>query len=173
MTLEKALQRLSWRFSTPKAFTPNENDVDALNKLIRTVNDLKDSKFETNQGFAKLFIFAYAYFVKHYDTDILDDIPQKELSKLLSKDISVLIRRFTDNLNESGKYKSLESLLGESKHPALLSDEDKELRYEKIKSEVDKNPDMINSITEDAWKYEDVEDSLKSMIGTALIRFKL
>lgn len=179
MTTERALQRLFWRFGgkdKPKqrsktTFPVNKEDMEALNAIIRAINDLKDELYDTNQGFAKLYIFALNYFIKHYKTDIYDETPQKELSRLLDRDISVLIQRFTDNLNDSEKYSLLE--INESKHPALMSDKERELEYKKLHQKAKNDPEFVSRLTNDAWKFEDVEENLKQMISTALMRFKL
>lgn len=176
MTIEKAINRLYWRFGgngNKNPFPVNSEDGEALNTIIRTMNDLKSGLYETNQGFAKLYIFALAYFIKHYNTDLLDPIPQKELSKLLEKDISVLIQRFTDNLNSSERYVNLTSMVGELEHPMLADEKKKEAQFKKLKEELRKDPSKLENITGDAWKYEDVEEGLKQMISTALTRFKL
>lgn len=176
MTIDKAINRLYWRFGgngNKNPFPVNKEDAEALNTIIRTVNDLKKGLFDTNRGFAKMYIFALAYFVKRYDTDIFDPIPQKELSRMLDRDLSDFVQRFTDNLNDSDRYRSLESLIGETSHPMLMDEDKKKQRLAKLREEIKKDPSKLDGITGNAWRYEDVEESLMQMVSTALIRFKL
>ena len=53
---KKNINRLSWRFGEGKAFTPNQNDIDALNGLINYVNNEKQRELNNHYLFAKLFI---------------------------------------------------------------------------------------------------------------------
>lgn len=172
MTVEKALQRIMWRFSEPKQFTPNLQDVEAIEAIKTAFDDMKKGLYDSNQGFAKLFIFTYAYFIKHYKADLFDEIPQKEISRMLEKPISVLIQRFTDNLNDSNQYFNLESLIGELKHPASETEKEREEKLRKIREEVKKNPAILDKITCKAWETQDVEEGIMQMVGTALMRFK-
>jgi len=101
---------------------------------------------------------------------VFDDIPQKEISKMLDKPISALIQRFTDNLNDSNQYFNLESLIGDLKHPAIETEKEEKLK--KIREEVKKNPAILDKITCKAWETQDVEEGIMNMVATALIRFK-
>lgn len=41
MNLKQAASRLLWRFKSKKAFTPNENDINALNCFLEWINNQK------------------------------------------------------------------------------------------------------------------------------------
>ena len=81
--LDKALKRLAWRFTSKKGFTPNENDLNALNVLISWINRQESEAIKNNQLFAKLYIYNLNQSIRYFEASVFDDIPQKEVSKLL------------------------------------------------------------------------------------------
>lgn len=81
--IEKAIQRIAWRFTTDKSFKPNENDIDSVNCLIDWINRQTSETIKNNQLFAKLYIYHLNQSIRYFQTTVFEDIPQKDLSKLL------------------------------------------------------------------------------------------
>lgn len=98
MNVKKALERLSFRFGRGN-FRPNQLDVDALNELIEYVGGKEKKQLKDNQLFGKLYIFLYGEFVNYYKCTVMDNVPQKELHRVLNKDIRILVQEVADRLN--------------------------------------------------------------------------
>ena len=81
--IDKAIERLAWRFTAKKGFTPNENDLSALNSLISWINRQESEAIKNNQLFAKLYIYNLNQSIRYFEASVFDDIPQKELSRML------------------------------------------------------------------------------------------
>ena len=148
MTITKALERIFWRFQNIKG---NETDQEALNTLAEFVNDKHNKQLQDNEMFAKCYVFMYAYFLKHYDTNIYDDIPQKELHRYLDQPMERIIERFKDRLNE----KELEDYYKENNI---------EVTHPKIK--------RLDIDYKDSWEYETVKEQMEVLINLALNEFK-
>ena len=71
--VDKAIQRIAWRFSQEKSFKPNANDVDSLNCLIDWINRQRNETIKSNQLFGKLYIYFLNQQIKKYDTTVLED----------------------------------------------------------------------------------------------------
>ena len=153
----KALDRLAWRFGGG-SFTPNENDIKAYNDLAQYVEKQEKKQINNNLLFAKLYIYAYAKLLNHYQTNVFDPIPQKELSKVLKSPIEGLFIRFKDVLNESDMYTHLDSKKFVYGHPLTLDEKTKESNLEKMQ-----NLPKYNS-----WNLEDVKENLEAQINLVI-----
>lgn len=96
--IKKAAEKLLWRFNSKKGFTPNENDKSSLNTLLNWINKEKENRLKDNLKFAKLFIYVFNQNIRHYQTDVLDKEPQKELSRLLNIPIEIYYERFYEEI---------------------------------------------------------------------------
>jgi hypothetical protein len=99
MNISKSLDRLKWRFSKPEAFTPNLNDVEAYNELATYCEMKMKQTLIDNQLFGKMYIYLFGRFCIYYKTDHADPIVQKELHKLLDKDLRILVQEFVEERN--------------------------------------------------------------------------
>lgn len=168
MSIEKSIQRLSWRFGNGN-FTPNQNDINALNGIIEWVNDQRKITLNQNHLFAKLYIYYLNQFIDKYQTTVFDTIPQKELSKLLDTPLDLFYEAFQRSLNSNKLMEVLQDNGVELKHPELRTEQ--ELKENSIKLK-NINKDDIVKITEDSWTKEEVEANLNKMVTEALNRFQ-
>lgn len=104
MTPRQAIERFKWRFlesskKDDKSFIINENDVKALISISDYYENESKRQIINNQLFGKLYIYLFGEFVKHYKCTVMDDIPQKEIHKLLDKDLRTIVQDLTDSLN--------------------------------------------------------------------------
>lgn len=171
MEIVKAVKRLAWRFEKAvekdNTFVINQNDIEALNGIAAYVEETQKRQFQNNELFAKLFILAYAKMIEHYKTDVFDDIPRKAMYKLLDRPIEKIIEDFTQRLNDSGKYAFIESVQGQIKHPATLSEAKRSLSTQQMKNAL-KNAENVDLLIEDVWKVEDVKEFLTIEVNNAL-----
>lgn len=173
MTILEALNRLVWRLSPDpekgyKNFKPNDNDVNALNRIIQHVNDSRDTTVRNNQIFAKMFIWCYSWMLDHYGEElrdgtkvsasVFDDIPQKELNKQLDRPISEYYSRFLDKLNDREMF--------------ILKQEIEERQRVDPKALEKLSKEERQIITGKAWELETVTENLNSMIAEAAIKFR-
>jgi len=109
---EKAINRLSWRFSNNKSFKPNEEDIDSLNCILEWMNREIKNNVRNNQLFAKLYIYFLHQNIKFYNSTVFDNIPQKDLSKLLDLPLDSFYKSFHKDLhfNQFNRVKTIEDL---------------------------------------------------------------
>lgn len=89
----EAIKRLVWRFKQNKTFTPNENDVNALNVIIRHINE--ENKQVYHIQFAKLFLLTVFEYLPNYGHELTIN----KISEILSTDLSILYAKVQDRLN--------------------------------------------------------------------------
>ena len=96
--LKKSAKRLIWRFNLKNGFIPNNEDKSALNCVLEWINREKEDRLKDNIQFAKLFIYIFNQNIRHYETDVLDSEPQKQLSKILDTPIELFYEAFNREL---------------------------------------------------------------------------
>lgn len=95
-------------------FKANRNEKISFNTIAKFYEKNKKGNLQNNELFIKMFIFTYSKFLNHFNTTIYDDVPLKELLRLLDKPISYFIDRLTNELNEReinnnlNKYKAFQ-----------------------------------------------------------------
>ena len=143
MTIKTALDRIFWRFQN---INGNITDQKALDTLADFVNDKHNKQLQDNEMFAKVYIFMYSYFLKRYNTDIYDTIPQKELHRYLDQPLERIVERFRVKMNEK-EYE----LQGTIEHPAI---------------------GKSTSDFKEEWDYETTKEHLELIINIAIDEFK-
>lgn len=121
MTTNQAIKRFHWRLSTGKAYQPNQNDLEAYNVIAEFIEEKQKKEIIDNQLFGRLYIYLFGEFVNYYNSSVMDEIPQKELNKLLTKDMRLLVGEVVDRLNLNELDESVKS--GEINPPKLSYDE--------------------------------------------------
>ena len=99
MTVNKAMERFAWRLGGGKAFQPNQNDIEAYNTIAEFIEEKEKKQIIDNQLFGKLYIYLFGEFVNYYKASVFNNIPQKELHKLLDKPIRQIVEEVKDRLN--------------------------------------------------------------------------
>lgn len=110
-TLKDAVQRLQWRFKESirlnKPFTVNQSDAQALNILLRTINQNSETTLQDNRLFAKLYIVMLQDFAIHYKSVMM---AQKQLNKILmNNSVEALCMDMVNKLNQMEGQKELET----------------------------------------------------------------
>ena len=172
MTITKALERLSWRFSQRKPFIANQNDINALNQVIEYCDKKQSEQIQNYQLFAKLYVYLYGQFLDYYKTTVFDPIPQKELHKILDKSLWFLIEEFTQTLNESERYGFMtEAGVDMNKHPLTVPESDKKQQVAALNKMLQDNKNM-EIFKGQAWSVEDVKENLETQINAAINAFE-
>lgn len=163
MDFKKAMQRIGWRFGEGKSFLPNENDKEAYNVLVKFFVNHQKQQFKNNELFAKLYIHVYGKFLKHYKATVMDQIPRRELLRIIEKPLNQIVEEFRQDLNDSELYQLLESSGIEIKHPAFFTDAEKKENVSKVSGV---GNEVLNKKYE--WSYSDVADCLEKEVNHAI-----
>lgn len=90
MKIKEAFSRL--RFTLSKQNKPNQKDIDAFNKIAEIFQKTESDAIQDNILFAKLYTYVLGKLSANYN-DV--DFANKELNKILSQKIDVLISQLT------------------------------------------------------------------------------
>ena len=166
MNLKTAINRITWRLKNG-----NQNDIDALNCVIDYINTQDSDVVNNNLIFAKLFIYNLNQNINHYKASVFDDIPQKELSRILDMPLERFYLSFKQSLDDNmQKRVFLKNGIEIGTHPATKSES--ELKDDEMKREYMSDKD-VKVILQDNYSLEVVTKKLNTMISTALNRFSL
>lgn len=170
-TINKAVNRLEWRFKNTWRQSLKEDDIHALNKIIEFIEDKHKKQIQDYHLFAKLYIMVYAQFLEKYNATVFDKIPVKELSRYLDQPLENIIQRFTDKLNESELYELFNEVGIEQKHPVLVGEEQKnketDLLIETINSD-----ENLRRLKGQVWDYETIKENIELQVNNAINTFK-
>lgn len=152
INIKKSINWLYKRFkdakeSKYKSFKVSEADFNAFLEVVEYIDIIHKNKVAENTLFAKLYIYHLNQIIDKYETDVLEDIPQKELSKIL-------------NLPLDSFYKAFHSKIQNNWNDKIIS---------KIK---DGDKDAIKQWVAVKYSEEHVEETLDYMINQALTRFE-
>ena len=135
MTIKKAIEHFGFKLNPKnKIWKATKKDIDALDFIMGFVEDKHKQQLRDNELFAKMYIMVYAQYLERYKTTIFDDIPRKELHKLLARPLNEFIQRFTDRLNESELYALFDELEIKLEHPATKTIPTKEKENNTLKN---------------------------------------
>lgn len=165
MTIKKAIDHFNFKFD--KVWKPTQYDVDALITIIEFVEDKHKKQIQDYHLFAKLYIVVYAQYLDRYKTTVFDDIPKKELNKLLDKPLDFFLNLFTQRLNESELYSLFDELNINMDHPALKSDKIKDKETNKLHNALN-DKENIKRFRGEIWKKEVVQEKLELDINNLI-----
>jgi len=168
--IKKAINRITWRIGG-NGWKANQNDADAINFIIDFVNVKHKEQINNHQLFAKLYIYVYGQFLSLYDATVFDDIPQKELHRILDKPLEQIIEDFTRQLNNSDKYSFYKELGLSKKHPLTMTDQEKKSDM-KILEAVKNDKEKLESFITEIWDYEAVKENLEFQINNAINKYR-
>lgn len=163
MTIKKALEHFQFKFQ--KSWKPTEADVKAFNTIIEFVEAKHQQQLTDNEMFAKLYIMVYSQYLDRYKATVFDDIPVKELNKLLKKPLDVFIERFTRNLNDNEQYQLMQEIGIKSDHPATKTQDIKDKESESLLNLTDEQKERLFG---QVWEIETVKDNLILQINNVL-----
>lgn len=99
------------------SFKVKEVDFKALLEVVEYIDILREEKVAKNTLFAKLYIYHLNNLIDIYETDVLEDIPQKELSRLLDIPLDYYFKRFYEKIQNNWNVKMCEKLLKTKEFP--------------------------------------------------------
>lgn len=169
MTITKAIEHFKYKLN--KHWTATPTDADAINTLMKFVEDKHNQQLEANELFAKVYILLYAQYLEKFKATIFDDIPQKELHKLLDKPLSSFIHSFVKHLNDSEQYALFNDLSIKTEHPSTKTTltKEKELKALKTALKEENNKDRLFG---KVWTFEVVEPNIRLQINKVINNYK-
>lgn len=154
--IKKHLERIKWRISRG-GWKSNQTDLDALNGIIEYANNEEERNFRSNPHLAKLYIYLYTEFLRHYDCTVYEPHAEKAIQYILKADLATLVDNLTYTINQQNLYSELALNGFVFDHPRKLKKEAKE-----------KNLKIIESVKGEKFTNESVMDNVTAMIKTAL-----
>ncbi len=109
MSIKKAVQRIGWRIKE-NHFKANKNDIQAFNTIVDYVESQEQKKFKQTPNFAKLYLFVYGQFLRHYNANVFNQIPKQEINKILDTSFEDLLSNFHNDLNQLAKDQMIDKL---------------------------------------------------------------
>lgn len=175
MDINKAVQRLGWRFEkaskkSDHSFTINQNDLDALKTIDAFVVKNQKEQLQNQELFAKLYINNLTELIEHYNTSIFDPIPRKRIHGVLRQSLQNLTEKLKDTLNDSEMYKLMKEIGVDLKHPLLRSEEETGTDLDKLLGAFIDSENKKRLIGE-VWDFETVKDCLEKEVNSAINLF--
>ena len=165
MTIKKAVEHFIWKFKN--SWNPTEKDVEALNAVIEFVESKHKKQIQDFHLFAKLYIMVYAQYLERYKATIFDDIPRKELHKLLDRPTEDFIKRFTDRLNESELYILFDGIGVKLEHPNTKTTQTKGKENKALKNALN-DENNKERFCGKVWEYETVKENIELQINNVI-----
>lgn len=154
--IKKHLQRIHWRISG-NGWKANEKDREAFNAIVEYAEREEERNFQSNPHLAKLYIYLYTEFLRHYDCTVYEPHAEKAIQYILKADLATLVDNLTYTINQQNLSAELALNGFIFDHPRKLKKETKE-----------KNLKIIESVKGEKFTNESVLDNLTAMIKTAL-----
>lgn len=161
MNIQKAFQRLSWRFSNGK-FEPNQNDLEALKFLADWVNREKEREIQEQTLFAKMYVYCF-----YHELDFYKDISfaQNKLHEILQKPLNEQYSSFLKKLNDH----ELDLFMREHKLDKDWINTEKILEQKETITNTQKT---LKQLVVGKWSLEQVTKSLNNQLTEAINKYK-
>ncbi len=162
MDINKAVQRLGWRFDqaskkTDHSFTINQNDLEALKTIDAFVVKDQKKQYNSHELFAKLYIYNLTELIEYYNTTIFDPLPRRRIHEVLRQSLPELTEKLKKTLNDSEKYALMKEIGVDLKHPLLRPNEETGNDLDKLQ-EVLADSENKKRLLGEVWDYETVKD---------------
>ena len=157
--ISKNIDRLKYTFS--KGNKINQNDIEALNGIIKYVNKEKERELNNYHLFAKLYISVFTSEI--YKTKGNYQLISDSLRRTLKRPLESIYDDFHQQMNET-EFEILAKVLGLSdKHPVLRTDQENENDKRIIKENA---KDLTQALSH--YNKEDVYDRLNKVISNLI-----
>lgn len=167
MKLAEAIKRL--RFTILKQNKPNQNDAEALNKILELLSQNEEKTLQENLLFAKLYSFLLCEFLKNY-TDV--NFANKQINKILSEPMDLRLQllqmelKQKEILNYFNSINILDPFLKDKTVSELIKiSETHSKNIPKLK------PSQVIKISE-SWNNTEVLHNLNTNINLSIQNFK-
>jgi len=157
-TIEKAINRLFWRFQNGK-FEPNVNDIAALTFLAEWVNREKKKELVENTIFGKIYTYCFMR-----EIEVTKDLKhsQQTLNELLKIPLELQYETFRRNLNhiECNKFRKSIGLCD------FMENREEEQKL------INENKEDVEKYFKGIWSFDQIKQALNNQITEAINRYK-
>ena len=168
MQVEKAINRLVWRFENFEIIRVNKNDFDAMDSLVDFVNSLQNRPFDSNLYFSRLYAYTLLTLLRKYNTTVDNPIIHRKIRELLDTPFERLIAEITEHTNDILRYNLLEKAGCEgSNHPQQFSREKREEVLSNL-SNLLTNKTNRAYFYKGAWPQSEIKEGLVRQINSFL-----
>lgn len=176
MDINKAVQRLGWRFDQASkrqdhSFIINQNDLDALKTIDTFVVKNQKGQLKNQELFAKMYIHNLTELVEYYNTTIFDPIPRKRIHEILRQSMPELTEKLKETLNDSEKYELMNEIGVGLKHPLIRSNEETGNGLDKLQ-EVLVDPENKKRLLGEVWDSKTVKDCIETEVNKVINLFE-
>lgn len=171
MKLREAINRLSWRFSQTKTFTPNQNDVDSFNKILEHINQTQKETIHDNLILAKFYAFCLTNFLLRYeDIDFSNECLNRDI---LAKPLDFHLHKLLSYLKtyELERFFKSKGIKDDAIGLGLNAEEIKQNYFENKETFKNINPDEIIEAYE-RYNYENVVKFFETNVNLSIQTFK-
>ena len=174
MNLIKNIQRISWRLSSQKQFTPNEADIDAFNEIITWINKEKEERINHNRYFAKIVVYAYINELRFYKENTFSE---KKLQEVLEKPLEFWYEEFKKEmnrkeLNETISFLGINDQWESNKNESNVFDIDKVRQDAKSnESLIKEHQELLTKAVKGVWDMEEITNKLNFYITELLTNY--
>lgn len=166
MTVEKAIQRIEWRFFlSSNIIFINENDLRAVSTLLDFIRSERKNTVLTNSAFSKLYVAHLNYLVKHYKSGVTDPLVFKKLHYIISRPLDYSIQELVDTLNGLEQNEFLKRCgCIETIHPKMQNPREKEQALNKLQDllKIDSNRKKFFG---KSWNFDEIKNGLEKQIN--------
>lgn len=174
MNIKSAFDRLAWRFSSGKAFTPNENDLEALKFIAEWINREKQERVEQNRHFAKMVCSYYGELLISNGWDM--DKAEKTIQQILERPLEEWYTKLAMHLNTVAwvEAKDIIGIVDEYEHGRtsdgrMTAEQRANNRKHNIKALEDSGDMILKAVT--TWNGQQVTDKLNYFISELLNKY--
>ncbi|MDP2525638.1 hypothetical protein [Maribacter dokdonensis] len=168
MSIDNAIKRLIWRFEKFNIIMVNNNDIDALNTVVKYINNIQAQKPDIHPHFSKLYVSTLKNFTDKYDTNLDNQLINIKIKNLLSTPFNFLIEDFTSQMNSRLQYKLIElAEYGLSINHVSQCQASKQLAVTRL-DELLKHEGNKKIFNGKSWTSQEVESGINKQINTFL-----
>lgn len=168
MNIDNAMERLIWRFEQFDKILVKKDDIDALNTVVKYINNFQTKKPDIHPHFSKLYVATLKNFTDKYDTNLDNKLINIKIKNLLNTPLNYLMEDFTSQMNSRLQYKLIDLAENGLNITALNQCRaSKELSITKL-DELLKHEDNKKIFNGKSWTSQEVESGINKQINTFL-----
>lgn len=178
MTAREGIRRIMWRFGQGRAFTPNENDINAINAIEAAQDNTAEITARNNEAFFRLYIFTLSVCLHYSGKHFLEPELKRMIFENIRKSRAFLLGDFLTlvNARETEHYHKKYGLdygpdIPEGGLPVKEWAEKRKADRKKFVEVCKNNPEALDELTKEHFNYEDVGAMLTADVNEFLEGF--
>lgn len=177
MNIEKALNRINWRFKNPQIkineskITINQEDVNAIEFLTNWINNQKKETINQNQLFAKMYCYCLSNEIEFYkDVKFANTKLQEKLNEPIENHYNKIVKDL--NRLELTKFMQSKGIIMDNVELMMLNQSQQLAQEQKQALILKENEKEVQMYVLGIFKPENVFKSINNQITECINRFK-